>query len=79
MNEVTRRKVIQGALLGGAAMVVGGESALGQATPVIIPPNGIAETTPRLQGIRRVILDTDPGNDDALALLLAMAAPQLQV
>ena len=79
MSEMTRRKVIQGALLSGAAMVVGGESALGQTTPAIIPPNGIAETTPRLQGIRRVILDTDPGNDDALALLLAMAAPQLQV
>lgn len=49
------------------------------APPAIIPPNGIAEAQPKLQGIRRVIVDTDPGNDDALALLMAMAAPQLVV
>jgi inosine-uridine nucleoside N-ribohydrolase len=80
---MTRRQMIQNALLGSAAFAVGGLPVLGQAaaqsTPAIIPPNGIAETTPRLQGIRRVIIDTDPGNDDALALLLALASPKLQI
>jgi len=79
MIGMTRRQVIRGAMLGGAAMAVGPVGMLGQAAGGIIPPNGVAESQPRLQGIRRVILDTDPGNDDALALLLAMAAPQLQV
>lgn len=78
MGGMTRRQAIWGGLMGGAAMATGAP-VLGQAPAVIIPPNGIAETKPRLQGIKRVILDTDPGNDDALALLLAMAAPQLQV
>jgi inosine-uridine nucleoside N-ribohydrolase len=49
------------------------------AGPIIIPPNGIAETQPRLRDIRRVIVDCDPGNDDALALLIAVSSPQLQV
>jgi inosine-uridine nucleoside N-ribohydrolase len=79
MSEMTRRQMIQGALMSGAAMAMSGDLALGQAAPAIIPPKGIEETQPKLQGIRRVILDTDPGNDDALALLMAMAAPGLQV
>lgn len=29
--------------------------------------------------IRRVIIDTDPGTDDAVAILLALASPELQV
>jgi inosine-uridine nucleoside N-ribohydrolase len=32
-----------------------------------------------LTGVERVILDVDPGNDDALAMLLAFAAPNLEV
>jgi inosine-uridine nucleoside N-ribohydrolase len=58
---------------------------MGKVTPAgapgseIIPPTGIAEDKPRLQGIRRVIVDTDPGNDDALALLMAMLNPNLVV
>jgi inosine-uridine nucleoside N-ribohydrolase len=80
MIDMTRRQVIQGALLSGLAGALGqGGKADAQADPVIRSPYGAAETTPRLQGIRRVIIDTDPGNDDALALLLAMAAPHLQV
>src|SRR5215469_3965144 len=30
-------------------------------------------------GKRRVIIDTDPGTDDALAILLALNSPELQV
>src|SRR6266567_6147545 len=29
--------------------------------------------------MRRIILDTDPGIDDALALLLALASPEIQL
>ena len=28
---------------------------------------------------RRIIIDTDPGQDDAVAILLALASPELQV
>ena len=45
----------------------------------IIPPHGIPVDKPRLQGVRRVIVDADPGNDDALAILMALSAPSLQV
>jgi inosine-uridine nucleoside N-ribohydrolase len=67
---------------GGVEQDQGGVPALsvpGIISPAIIPPNGVAETQPRIKGIRRVIVDTDPGNDDALALLMALAAPQLVV
>lgn len=76
MSAWTRREVLGGMLASGVAVALPGQ----QAAPAkIIPPNGIAETAPKLQGIRRVIVDTDPGNDDALALLMAMAAPELVV
>ena len=28
---------------------------------------------------RKIIIDTDPGQDDALAILLALASPELEV
>ena len=31
------------------------------------------------QNIRRVIIDTDPGTDDALAILLALNSPEFKV
>src|ERR1700756_5722680 len=34
---------------------------------------------PPTSGKRRVIIDTDPGVDDALALLLAMRSPELKI
>jgi len=34
---------------------------------------------PRLTGVGRVIIDTDPGNDDALAILMALSTPAIHV
>jgi purine nucleosidase len=80
MDLWTRRQALGGLVASGLLLARKGAAVeLGQQAPVIIPPNGIAESQPRLQGIHRVILDTDPGNDDALAILMAVAAPQLIV
>jgi inosine-uridine nucleoside N-ribohydrolase len=38
-----------------------------------------APAQPRAPGPERVILDVDPGNDDALAMLMALDSPALQV
>jgi purine nucleosidase len=69
--QLTRRELIGGLLVGGVSLltakVAGGAPSEGPAVQ------------PRLTGIRRVIVDTDPGNDDALALLMTLAAPNLQV
>jgi hypothetical protein len=69
---------MQGALAGAAAMGVRGLARGQQSMPevtragtagsMILPPNGVSVPKPRLTGIRRVIVDTDPGNDDALAV-----------
>ena len=29
--------------------------------------------------IRKIIIDTDPGQDDAVAILVALASPELEV
>jgi inosine-uridine nucleoside N-ribohydrolase len=81
--------MMQGALLGAAAMSLPGLAEAQQSVPdvtragapgsVIIPPGGVPVDKPRLTGIRRVIVDTDPGNDDALAILMALSTPSLQV
>jgi inosine-uridine nucleoside N-ribohydrolase len=89
MNGISRRQMVRGALLGAAAMGVRRLAAAQQSVPevtragapgsAIIPPAGVAVETPRLTGVRRVIVDTDPGNDDALAILMALSTPALQV
>jgi purine nucleosidase len=69
--QPSRRNVLGGALVTGLAVM----------TPAIAAPESVAlaGNGPRLTGIRRVIVDTDPGNDDALAILLALDAPNLVV
>jgi hypothetical protein len=89
MSGISRRQVMRGALLGAAAMSLRGLADAQQSVPdvtragapgsAIIPPNGVPVDKPRLTGVRRVIVDTDPGNDDALAILMALSTPSLQV
>jgi inosine-uridine nucleoside N-ribohydrolase len=57
----------------GAAMLAAGRTAFA-AEP------GVTDTPlPRYLNNHRVIVDTDPGNDDATAILMALAAPNLSV
>jgi len=41
---------------------------------LVILTNGLAQAAPQ-----RVIIDTDPGVDDAMAILLALNSPELKV
>jgi purine nucleosidase len=41
---------------------------------VLLPANSFSQNTPQ-----RVIIDTDPGTDDAMAILLALNSPELRV
>lgn len=72
MHRMNRRELIGGALLTGISSLAPqvGSAQLGPAA---------ATSQPRVHGIRRVIVDSDPGNDDALAILLSLYAPALQV
>jgi inosine-uridine nucleoside N-ribohydrolase len=68
--EIDRRM-----LLGGLAA---GTLALAGAAQAKEP--GVSDTPlPRLLDNHRVIIDTDPGNDDAIAILMALSAPNLKV
>jgi purine nucleosidase len=41
---------------------------------------GVSDTPlPRLLDNHRIIIDTDPGNDDAVAILMALSAPNLKI
>lgn len=89
MSDISRRQILRGALLGTAAIGIRGVAQAQQSVPdvtragapgsAIIPPGGVPVERPRLTGVRRVIVDTDPGNDDALAVLMALSTPALQV
>src|SRR6476660_6617472 len=82
MSGISRRQMVRGALLGATAIGVRALAQVQQSVPdvtragapgsTIIPPAGLAVDRPRLTGMRRVIVDTDPGNDDALAILMAL-------
>lgn len=66
--KLTRRQLLGGAVVGGLGLALIGSAQADPATPPSPAP-----------GSRRIIIDTDPGNDDALALLLALDAPSLRI
>ncbi|HEX6905689.1 MAG TPA: nucleoside hydrolase [Terriglobales bacterium] len=72
-SGMTRRQFVAGSAAG---LTVGGLAKRAQAAAPM------TERRPRGEGrggMARVIIDTDPGVDDALALLLAMRSPELQI
>jgi inosine-uridine nucleoside N-ribohydrolase len=69
--KIDRRMLMGGALAGSALLIA---NASGAAEP------GVSDTPlPRLLDNHRVIVDTDPGNDDAIAIMMALSAPNLKV
>ena len=46
---------------------------------LVLVPGAAKQGTAFAQGPQRVIIDTDPGTDDALAILLAMNSPEVRV
>ena len=53
-------------------------AALPRSAPAAEP--GVSDTPlPRLLNNHRVIIDTDPGIDDAMAIFYALASPELEV
>jgi inosine-uridine nucleoside N-ribohydrolase len=68
--DLDRRRLLSGALASGALLAKGAQAA----------EPGVSDTPlPRLLNNHRVIVDTDPGNDDAVAILMALDAPNLKV
>lgn len=76
MTVITRRRMLGATTLGGLAFLAPA-IAMGQSawSPLGSPTGPI----PSLTGNHRVIIDTDPGNDDALAILMCLDAPNLKV
>jgi inosine-uridine nucleoside N-ribohydrolase len=72
-SGITRRQFVASTA---AVLAVGGVSAGAVAQEQ--PLGGTAER-PKGAGVHRVIIDTDPGVDDAFALLLAMRSPELKI
>lgn len=68
---MTRRQFVAGSAAG---LAVGGLATRAQAAA----PMG-EQRPQKAGGAERVIIDTDPGVDDALALLLAMRSPELKI
>jgi inosine-uridine nucleoside N-ribohydrolase len=71
--RITRRQFVASSALGLAAGSLSrGARSAAKSAPF---PGGPAADS----GLSRVIIDTDPGVDDALALLLAMRSPELKI
>ena len=74
--RVTRRQFVTASA---AAMAAGGVTAsFAPVAEAVRAPEGLSGE-PGDRGPFRVIIDTDPGVDDALALLLAMRSPELKI
>jgi purine nucleosidase len=67
-----------GAVVGG---IMGNLGASSKASPVSAAENARPKSANAAanSGARRIIIDTDPGTDDAMAILLAFRSPELQV
>ena len=74
LSRVTRRQFVTTS----AAAIAAGSLATGFAPPALAYDQG--QSGQKMDGAPfRVIIDTDPGVDDALALLLAMRSPELKI
>jgi purine nucleosidase len=74
--RVTRRQFVTTS----AVAMVAGSMTSSLASPARATPSGQSEYSPQnADRVSRVIIDTDPGVDDALALLLAMHSPELKI
>jgi inosine-uridine nucleoside N-ribohydrolase len=73
-HTMTRRQFVTSAA---AALTATGFAGEARAETYFSPPESTPQQTGR--GPFRVIIDTDPGVDDALALLLAMRSPELKI
>jgi inosine-uridine nucleoside N-ribohydrolase len=70
--ELDRRRLLGSVIAGGAVAMMANRASAAEP--------GVSDTPfPRLLNNRRIIIDTDPGNDDAVAILMALGAPNLKV
>lgn len=66
------RRMLMGGVLAGSALLASRKA--------FADEPGVSNTPlPRLLDNHRVIVDTDPGNDDAIAIMMALSAPNLKV
>jgi len=72
LSRITRRQFVAS-----SSAALAASSFVSHAFAASSPATGQSQTTGR--GPFRVIIDTDPGVDDALALLLAMRSPELKI
>ena len=79
MGNLNRRQFLGSVLATGVAAATASKVLAKDSSETVREAFPGAKSSPRLTGIRRVIVDTDPGNDDALALLVALDAPSLSV
>ena len=54
-------------------------SAILDQSPLLRAQSASANTNPEPARVQKVIIDTDPGVDDAFALLLALRSPELKI
>jgi Inosine-uridine preferring nucleoside hydrolase len=71
-----RREFLAGSLGGFVGASLGALSASATVSAARYATSGLASSAAPVQ---RVIIDTDPGVDDALAILLALRSPELKV
>jgi inosine-uridine nucleoside N-ribohydrolase len=76
LKPFSRRRFVAASAAG---LATGSLSSKGRASEARGRPTGSPVPVPSPIAARRVIIDTDPGVDDALALLFAMRSPELKI